>query len=58
MKKLLCAVLSLFILLSFSSCSVKPGNVENAEISYGISAKYTVEDIHSAVEVVFDEFRT
>ncbi|MBQ7043687.1 MAG: hypothetical protein IJN78_03685 [Clostridia bacterium] len=58
MKKLLCAVLSLFILLSFSSCSVKPGNVENAEISYGISAKYTVEDIHSAMEVVFDEFRT
>ncbi len=58
MKKLLCAVLSLFVLLSFSSCNVKPGNIENAEISYGISAKYTVEDIHSAVEVVFDEFRT
>lgn len=58
MKKLLCAVLSLFVLLSLSSCNTKPGNVENAEISYGISAKYTVEDIHSAVQVVFDEFRT
>lgn len=58
MKKLLCAVLSLFVLLSLSSCNAKPGNVENAEINYGISAKYTVEDIHSAVQVVFDEFRT
>lgn len=58
MKKLLCAVFSLFILLSFSSCNVKPGNVENAEISYGVSAKYTVEDMDSAVQVVLDEFRT
>ncbi len=60
MKKLLCAVLSLFLLVTLCSCNVsfKPGNVENAEIDYGISEKYSKDDIDSAIQVVFDEFRT
>ncbi len=58
MKKLLCAVLSLFILLLFSSCSVKPGNVENAKIDYGASEKYSKEDMDSAIRLVFSEFKT
>ncbi|MBR5262333.1 MAG: hypothetical protein IKV49_00790 [Clostridia bacterium] len=58
MKKLLCAALSLFILFGLCSCSLEPGKVENAEINYGVSEKYTKADMNKAVQVVFDEFKT
>ena len=60
MKKLSSVILSFFILISMCSCntSFKLGNVENAEIDYGVSEKYSKEDIDSAIQVVFDEFRT
>lgn len=60
MKKLSSVILSFFILISMCSCntSFKLGNVENAEIDYGVSEKYSKKDIDSAIQVVFDEFRT
>lgn len=58
MKKFMCAALSLFILFGLCSCNFKHGNVENAEINYGNSERYSKEDMDSAIRVVFNEFKT
>ena len=54
----MCAALSLFILFALCSCNFKPGNVENANIDYGASEKYSKEDLDSAIRLVFSEFKT
>lgn len=60
MRKTICAVFSILIMLSLCACGMnsEPRNVENAEIDYGISEKYSKEDIDSAIQLVLDEFRT
>lgn len=60
MKKVLCIIISLFMFMSLCSCNVnsQPGDISNTKIDYGTSEKYSKEDIDSAIQVVFDEFRT
>lgn len=60
MKKLICAILSILMLFSMYACNLspEPGNIENAKIDYAVSEKYSKEDMDSAIQPVFDEFRT